>query len=101
MLAKPMLLPDWFPLGIKAFPNKYPLCRTEGDAICDDGTLNIRGEGLWQSIQATGAHEVIIEGPNHFLQFHEFSPDRASLVIAAACMRYHDLRKDQRMRMVD
>lgn len=83
---------------IRIFPNKYPALRIEGNPFCADGvTLDIKEDGPWGEMQATGAHEVVVESPNHGLEFHHFSPELTAQVFLAVCERYHDLRRDRRM----
>lgn len=47
--------PGW---TVRVFPNKYPALRIEGE-------LNRRGDGIFDRMNGVGAHEVIIESPNH------------------------------------
>ena len=41
-------------------PNKFPALEIEGE-------LNKRGEGIYDMMRGVGAHEVIIESPEHLL----------------------------------
>ena len=43
---------------VRVVPNKYPALIIEGD-------LSKEGEGLYDRMNGIGAHEVIIETPNH------------------------------------
>jgi len=47
--------PDWW---VRVVPNKYPALSFEGEAVR-------RAEGLYDLINGVGAHEVIIESPDH------------------------------------
>src|SRR5439155_17098376 len=43
---------------VRVVPNKFPALQVEGD-------LNKRGEGIYDKMNGIGAHEVIIECPQH------------------------------------
>ena len=43
---------------MRVVPNKFPALEIEGD-------LNKRGEGIYDMMRGVGAHEVIIESPQH------------------------------------
>ncbi len=47
--------PGW---DLRVVPNQFPVLRVEG-------TLDRRGEGLFDRMNGIGAHEVIIESPRH------------------------------------
>jgi UDPglucose--hexose-1-phosphate uridylyltransferase len=82
--------PNW---EIRVVPNKYPALRIEGE-------LKRRGIGMFDIMNGIGAHEVIIETPNHNLQMHDFSIDHLSKVIYAYKIRSLDLKKDLRLRYI-
>lgn len=84
----------WF---LRVISNKFPLLRIEGNSFRFDGALDIQSQGPWQTLQATGAHEVIIESHHHTKQFHESSVREVAEVLWAACERYHELKGDRRM----
>ena len=52
--------PGW---RVRVVPNKFPALEIEGD-------LNKRGEGIYDMMRGVGAHEVIIESPEHLRQHH-------------------------------
>lgn len=49
--------PGW---TIRVVPNKFPALRIEGE-------LNKKGEGIYDKMNGIGAHEVVIETPEHQL----------------------------------
>jgi len=51
--------PGW---TVRVVPNKFPALMVEGD-------LARRGEGLYDRMNGVGAHEVIIETPEHVPDF--------------------------------
>jgi len=82
--------PGW---SLRVFPNKFPVLGIEGD-------LDREGEGLFDKMQGIGAHEVIVETPEHLLSLTEL-PERAiEQVLWAFRDRINDLKNDKRLRYV-
>lgn len=50
---------------IRVVPNKYPVFRIEGE-------IERRGKGMVDVMNGKGAHEIIIESPNHYEYFEDF-----------------------------
>jgi len=82
--------PGWL---VRVVPNKYPALIIEGD-------LDKEGEGLYDRMNGIGAHEVVIESPNHEGSFAYLPPENAALVLRAFRDRIKDLAKDKRFRYV-
>ena len=82
--------PGW---QVRVVPNKYPALRIEG-------SLDKRGEGIYDRMNGVGAHEVIIESPNHDDQFAYLPPDKIFYVLLAYRERILDLQKDPRFSYV-
>src|SRR6266567_3634491 len=80
--------PNW---RVRVIPNKYPALRIEGG-------LNNRGYGLYDVMNGIGAHEVIIETPDHDKGLADLSPAEIADVLAAYRARFIDLRRDMRFR---
>lgn len=82
--------PGW---NLRVVPNKFPALRIEGD-------LEKEGIGLYDRMNGIGAHEVIIETPNH--DEHLFDMDAARLkdIFVAFRERCLDLSKDIRFRYI-
>jgi UDPglucose--hexose-1-phosphate uridylyltransferase len=78
---------------LRVVPNKYPALIIEGD-------LDKEGEGLYDRMNGIGAHEVIIESPNHGDAFSFLPPERMILVFKAFRDRIKDLENDPRFRYV-
>ena len=53
---------------VRVVPNKFPALEIEGD-------LNKRGEGIYDMMQGVGAHEVIIESPQHLISTADLSEE--------------------------
>lgn len=82
--------PGW---TLRVVPNKYP-------ALVIEGTLDKEGEGIYDRMNGIGAHEVIIESPDHNAAFTYLSPDRMIQVFWAFRDRIIDLARDPRFRYV-
>lgn len=80
--------PGW---SLRVVPNKYP-------ALVIEGELNKQGEGLYDRMNGIGAHEVIIETPDHAETFTYLPPERMVQVFWAYRDRLQDLGKDKRFR---
>ena len=80
--------PNW---KVRVIPNKFPALRIEGD-------LNKRGYGLYDVMTGIGAHEVIVETPDHDRGLADLTPAEITDVLIAYRARYLDLRKDTRFR---
>jgi len=82
--------PGW---QVRVVPNKFPALIIEGD-------LAKEGVGLYDRMNGIGAHEVIIESPNHEESFADIPPERMCLVFKAYRERIQDLEKDSRFKYV-
>lgn len=82
--------PGW---DLRGVPNKYPALVIEGD-------INKQGEGLYDRMNGLGAHEVIIETPDHQETFTYLPPERMLQVFRAYRDRLIDLGQDDRFRYV-
>ena len=76
---------------LRVVPNKFPALRVEGE-------LNREGVGLYDKMNGIGAHEVIIETPNHEETLSRLSPQHFEDVLWAYRDRMLDLKKDIRLR---
>ncbi|HYB19431.1 MAG TPA: galactose-1-phosphate uridylyltransferase [Thermodesulfobacteriota bacterium] len=80
--------PGW---RLRVVPNKFPALRVEGE-------INREGVGLYDKVSGIGAHEVIIETPNHQDTLTTLAPKQFEEVLWAYRHRMLDLRKDTRLR---
>jgi len=74
-------------------PNKFPALRIEGD-------LNREGMGLYDKMNGIGAHEVIIETPDHQVTLPDMAEKQVEETLWAFRDRVHDLKKDKRFRYI-
>ena len=82
--------PGW---TYRVVPNKFPALRIEGD-------LEPTGEGLFDRMNGVGAHEVVIETPQHGASLAGLSVDAVADVLFAFRERMLDLKKDPRFAYV-
>lgn len=80
--------PNW---RVRVIPNKYPVLRVEGE-------LKSWGHGLYDVMNGIGAHEIIIETPDHAKGMADLSPEEITEVLKAYRFRILDLRRDLRFR---
>jgi len=78
---------------VRVIPNKFPALEIEGD-------LNRSGEGMYDRMNGMGAHEVIIETPNHDQQFGDMDQSKLEDVLWAFRDRIVDLAKDPRLEYI-
>jgi len=82
--------PGW---NLRVISNKYPALIVEGD-------LNREAIGLYDKMHGVGAHEVIIETPEHDRHISEMTDEQARDVFWAYRERMLDLVKDFRLKYI-
>ena len=82
--------PGW---QVRVIPNKFPALVIEGD-------VNRSGMGIFDMMSGIGAHEVIVESPNHTMTMAEMPEEAIEKVLWAYKQRITDLEKDKRFRYV-
>jgi len=82
--------PGWF---LRVVPNKFPALKVEGEIVRE-------GEGMYDKMTGVGAHEVIIETPNHDETLSSMSISQFENVLWAYKDRINDLKRDDRLRYV-
>ncbi len=82
--------PGW---DVRVVPNKFPALQVEG-------TLDRQGEGLFDRMNGLGAHEVIIETPDHGQTLATMSDQAVEKVLWAYRDRVADLKQDRRFRYI-
>ena len=89
----PGTLPNTIGWNLRVVPNKFPALQVEGD-------LDREGVGLYDRMNGVGAHEVVIETPDHRKTLAQFSEKQLEDVLWAYRDRILDLKKDSRFRYV-
>ena len=78
---------------VRAFHDAAPVFRIEGGA-------DRRGEGLYDRMNTLGAHELVVETPQHGVSLAQLPPEHIAKVIEVCRDRILDLKRDQRFRYV-
>lgn len=74
---------------VRVIPNKYPFFRIEGE-------FDRRPEGMYDMMEAIGAHEIIVESPEHQQGLASMEPAQIGRILLAFKERMIDLEKDRR-----
>jgi UDPglucose--hexose-1-phosphate uridylyltransferase len=88
--AMPPNGPGW---KVRVVPNRYPALMIEGD-------LEREASGIYDRMNGIGAHEVIIETPDHGKDLGQMTDAEATEVLFAFKARIVDLRNDMRFRYI-
>jgi UDPglucose--hexose-1-phosphate uridylyltransferase len=86
----PANAPGW---DLRVVPNKFPALQVEGN-------LDREGEGLFDRMNGIGAHEVIIESPDHAKSLATMAEPEIERVLWAYRERVADLKNDRRFRYI-
>lgn len=78
---------------VRAIPNKF-------SAFALEGILEKTNTGIFSCYNGLGEHEVIIENPQHGVEFHELSLERIEIILDIFKQRYQDLSKDERIKYI-
>src|SRR3972149_3061057 len=79
--------------SIRVIPNKYPALQIEGE-------IEPKGYGNYDMMGGIGAHEVIIETPNHASDLADLSVEQINEVLLVYRNRILDLKNDTRFRYI-
>ncbi len=82
--------PGW---RVRVVPNKFPALGIEGD-------LDRQGEGLFDKMNGVGAHEVIVETPDHQSTLATVNDQQVEEVLWSYRDRMLDLKNDRRFRYI-
>jgi len=81
---------DW---QVRVIPSIKPMLRIEGD-------LDRRGQGIYDMMNGIGAHEIVIETPQHINNIADLSLEQIDNVLNVYTHRIADLGKDKRFKYV-
>jgi len=82
--------PGW---AVRVIPDKQPFLQIYGN-------LDNRGVGIYDVLNGIGAHELVIESPEHNLQLFDMKLTEIENVLSVYRERILDLKKDARFRYV-
>ena len=88
--ALPQDSPGW---SVRVVPNKFP-------ALGAGGSLELKSEGMLSGMDGVGAHEVIIESPDHYQTMATMPEEQVGQVLRIFAGRMLDLQRDKRVRYV-
>ncbi|MEW6374690.1 MAG: galactose-1-phosphate uridylyltransferase [Thermodesulfobacteriota bacterium] len=75
--------------SIRVIPNKFPFFHVEGE-------FDRRPEGMYDVMEAIGAHEIVVEAPEHRQHLATMEPHQIERILFAYRGRLTDLEKDRR-----
>src|SRR2546422_9384440 len=83
-----------YPVGrgnwqVRVTPHPRPIYRIEGEA-------QRRAEGIYDKMRNLGAHEIVIDHPNHSLRLSRQADQEVAQGLRAYVARGADLKKDRR-----
>jgi len=78
---------------VRVFPHFRPLYRVEGD-------LDRSADGIFDRMAPIGAHEIIVETPQHDRRLDRLSDEEIERVLEAYARRLTDLKRDERFKYV-
>ncbi|HPT69982.1 MAG TPA: galactose-1-phosphate uridylyltransferase [Syntrophomonas sp.] len=78
---------------VRAIPNKFSAFELEGE-------LEETRLGVFSRYNGLGKHEVMIETPEHNIDFHQLSVERMEIILKILRNRYNDLASDKRIKYI-
>lgn len=75
--------------AVRVIPNKFPFFHIEGE-------FDRRPEGMYDVMEAIGAHEIVVETPGHKQNFASMDTQQIEKILRAYRERLKDLEKDPR-----
>ncbi len=78
---------------MRVYPHFRPLYRIEGDP-------GRTAEGIYDRMAPTGAHEIVVETPDHARSLAQMSDEEIERVLDAYAQRITDLKRDARFKYV-
>ncbi len=78
---------------VRVVPNKSPVLQIHGE-------LNNRGIGIYDVLDGIGAHEIVIETPEHGVALENLPEEHIVKVFTAYQERFRDLKNDTRFRNI-
>lgn len=86
-------LPPHGEAQVRVVPHFTPLYQIEGEA-------GRRPEGIYDRMRTVGAHEIVIESPDHDVWLGRMSDEQIERVLEAYAQRILDLKKDSRFKYI-
>ncbi|MGI5912797.1 MAG: galactose-1-phosphate uridylyltransferase [Syntrophomonadaceae bacterium] len=86
-------LPDTPGWTIRTIPNKF-------SAFKLDGALELKQSGIFESCNGLGQHEVVVETPQHGVEFYELPVEKIKQIYIMLQQRYNHLAGDPRVKYI-
>jgi UDPglucose--hexose-1-phosphate uridylyltransferase len=87
------VIPDENSWRFRVVPNKFT-------AFSLRENLKTSQRGLYPVMSSWGAHEVVIETPQHGLELQDYSLEHVEAYLQLLCRRYRELVRDERIRYI-
>jgi len=91
--GRPAVSPNLAGWQVRVVPNRFP-------ALMIEGQLDREADGIYDRMNGVGAHEVVIETPEHSRDLSELTDAQVTEVLFAFKARVLDLRNDMRFRYI-
>ena len=88
-----LAFPPHGPWQVRVLPHFEPLYRIEGE-------VSRSAEGIYDCMNAVGAHEILVETPDHNRPLSHLSDEEIGRVLQAYCARIADLKRDLRFKYI-
>ena len=88
-----LALPESGPWQVRVFPHFNPFYRIEGEP-------GRTAEGIYDRMRPVGAHEILVETPDHNLHLSCLADEEIGRVLTAYMHRLVDLKKDLRFKYI-
>ncbi len=88
-----LALPPDGPWQVRVLPHIDPLYRIEGEP-------GRQADGIYDKMRPVGAHEIIVETPDHELMLSHMGDDQIERVLQAYALRIQDLKRDPRFKYI-
>ena len=82
--------PGW---TIRTIPNKFSAFKLEGE-------LELKYSGVYESCNGLGQHEVVVETPQHGVEFHQLPAAQIKQIYLMLQQRYRQLASDPRIKYI-
>lgn len=82
--------PDWW---VRAIPNTFAVLQPEGEP-------ERRGKGIYDLMNGVGAHEIVVETPDHNADFTTLEVKQVEEIVRMHLERMRALREDSRFRYI-
>jgi UDPglucose--hexose-1-phosphate uridylyltransferase len=79
--------------SVRVIPNKFPFFHIEGE-------FDRRAKGMYDVMDAIGAHEIIVENPAHDQDLATAEPAQIERILLAWQARFMDLKRDRRFEQI-